>query len=117
MRDPVTLCGSQFGMRSEFNGENAYLRRHRLFEYNFEIPDPGPHDHSGYAFPVFGHGPGGSQNPYLRGKGAAAMARQLMGIDWMRRKDLNESIPPAYTEYIGNHMMRAVEAASIEEAA
>lgn len=80
MQDYVTLCGSQFGMRADFNGENAYLRRHRLFETNFLIPDPGLHDHSGY------------------------------GIDWMNRHELDESIPPAYTEYLGAYMMRAVNA-------
>jgi DNA (cytosine-5)-methyltransferase 1 len=108
MVNPVTLCGSQFGLRSDFNGENAYLRRHRLFETNWLLPEAGPHDHSGYAFPVFGHGPGGSQNPHLRGKGAAAMARQLMGIDWMRRHELDESIPPVYTEFIGNYALQEI---------
>jgi DNA (cytosine-5)-methyltransferase 1 len=105
MIDPVVLCGSQFIPHSKFREEKTYLRRHRLFEVNWPLPEPGAHDHSGYAFPVFGHGPGGSQNPHLRGKGAAAKARQLMDINWMTRKELDESIPPYYTEYIGGHLM------------
>ena len=28
-----------------------------------------------------------------------------MGIDWMRRKDLTEAIPPAYTEFIGGQLL------------
>jgi len=111
MINPVTLCGSQFGLRKEFNGENVYLRRHRLLEANFMISEAGPHDHSGYAFPVFGHGPGGSQNPHIKGKGGAAFARELMGIDWTTRHELNESIPPVYTEYVGQYMMGAVDVA------
>jgi DNA (cytosine-5)-methyltransferase 1 len=105
MIDPVTLCGTQFGARADFNGTNTYLRRHRCFEGDWPLPDAGPHDHTGYAFPVFGHGPGGSQNPYIRGKGGAATARKLMQIDWMTRDEINEAIPPAYTEYVGTHLL------------
>jgi DNA (cytosine-5)-methyltransferase 1 len=34
-----------------------------------------------------------------------AQAREAMGIDWMTRDELRESIPPAYTEYIGGHLL------------
>ncbi|ANT42057.1 hypothetical protein PBI_PAPEZ_90 [Mycobacterium phage Papez] len=34
-----------------------------------------------------------------------AQAREAMGIDWMTRDELRESIPPAYTEFIGQHLM------------
>ena len=27
------------------------------------------------------------------------------GIDWMGFKELKEAIPPAYTKYIGDHLM------------
>lgn len=117
MINPVTLCGSQFGRRAEFNGADVYLRRHRLFEANFLISEAGAHDHSGYAFPVFGHGPGGSQNPHIKGKGGAAFARELMGIDWMNRHELNESIPPVYTEHIGSDMLWAIEYDLMKDAA
>jgi DNA (cytosine-5)-methyltransferase 1 len=35
-------------------------------------------------------------------------ARQAMGIDWMTKNELNEAIPPAYTEYLGRQLMSAV---------
>ena len=32
-----------------------------------------------------------------------------MGIDWMRtRQELAQAIPPAYTEYLGRQLMRAM---------
>ena len=34
-----------------------------------------------------------------------AAARDAMGIDWMTKKEINESIPPAYTKYIGLQIM------------
>jgi hypothetical protein len=31
-----------------------------------------------------------------------------MGIDWMSEEDLNEAIPPTYTRFVGQSLMRAV---------
>ena len=31
--------------------------------------------------------------------------KQAMGIDWMTRDELNEAIPPAYTEFIGRQLL------------
>jgi hypothetical protein len=41
-----------------------------------------------------------------------AKARALMGVEWMTdRDDMSDSIPPAYTEYLGeqliDHLRRA----------
>jgi DNA (cytosine-5)-methyltransferase 1 len=35
-----------------------------------------------------------------------------MGIDWMTDRELKESIPPAYTEWIGAQLLRAIGAAA-----
>ncbi len=35
-----------------------------------------------------------------------------MGIDWMNRDELSESIPPAYTEFIGAQLLSAMEVAA-----
>lgn len=34
--------------------------------------------------------------------------RKAMGIDWMKRDELSQAIPPAYTEYIGRQLMRVI---------
>ena len=32
--------------------------------------------------------------------------QEAMGINWATKKELTQAIPPAYTEYIGLHLMR-----------
>lgn len=34
---------------------------------------------------------------------------KAMGIDWMLLKELNQAIPPAYTEYIGKYLIMAIK--------
>lgn len=112
--DPVVLCGSHFGLTAWWgNNGRVGLRRHRLFETSFPVADPGKHDHSLRAITVTGHGgptmlanPNGT--PRLRGKGYSAASREAMGIHWMKRPELSESIPPAYTRYVGKHLLEAL---------
>jgi DNA (cytosine-5)-methyltransferase 1 len=33
-----------------------------------------------------------------------------MGIDWMRREELTQAIPPAYTEHIGHYLLAELNA-------
>lgn len=98
---PFMLCGSSFGLP---------IRRHRIFEANFaflelpcahynEIPDkPSLHRLQGASsvVGVYGHGRGKGDN--------LALWSQAMGITWMTRRELAESIPPVYTEYIGKYL-------------
>jgi DNA (cytosine-5)-methyltransferase 1 len=43
-----------------------------------------------------------------------AKAREVMGIDWTNREELAESIPPAFTEYVGGLLRDAVYLTSTE---
>lgn len=97
---PIKLCGHTFGLR---------VYRHRAFECSPfvlappHLPHPEKCPSAGRGkSPKFGFisitGNGGSRDlgmPYMEYAGAA------MGIDWMNRLELSESIPPAYTRYIG----------------
>ncbi len=98
--DPTVLCGTMFpGLR---------VLRHRLFETSFLLDAP-PHP----AHPlVFTHdkrkghyGKLDQNTSFVQVTGGGnctiANARDAMGISWMRKADINEAIPPAYTEYIG----------------
>lgn len=120
LRNPVTLCGSSFGLR---------VRRHRLFETNWSLEGL-PCDHtwqdrhrpyliryskqrsqwSGIVRVI-----GGRQlldpdlPPFENGVGVSDPNELLkdsvaMGIDWMPKKSLNQAIPPAYTRHIGNQL-------------
>lgn len=103
--DPVMLCGSMWGIER--------LRRHRLFESSFWMPQP-ECDHSFQydLLSVTGHGEGGShrdggkRGPYW----GQAERREVMGIHWMNRRELAESIPPIFTAWVGRHLLNSVNA-------
>jgi DNA (cytosine-5)-methyltransferase 1 len=105
LADPVMLCGSMFGLE----GDGWYLKRHRLFEaHGFSLWPPGPCAHRGAAMAVFGH-PGGSSKRDPKARfGSFAEWKVAMGIDWMKAGELAESIPPAYTEWIGRQLFAAL---------
>lgn len=103
MPSSVTLCGTHFGL----GAAGLVLKRHRKFLANFMIPDPGPCVCRDFPIGgVYGKSGGGTQT---RGhKFLAADSRHAMGIDWMTRYELSQSIPPAYTLYIGNSLRAAM---------
>jgi len=98
--NPVLLNGAMFGMR---------IRRRRLFELSFEIPlflipkeEP-----SGFKMgrPV-------TENSIITPVGhfsGVAIAKKRMEIDWMGQAELAQAIPPAYTEFIGKHLLQHLE--------
>lgn len=108
MVDPVTLCGSSFGLG---------VRRHRLFELSFPVSAPSCAHHL-QPCPVDVTGTGGSRSgPRVDGKGGNSRkprnlshAREVMGIDWMTRKELSQAVPPAYTQYIGSQLLAQIGA-------
>ncbi len=100
------LCGSSFGLE---------VQRHRLFECSFYLmtmpcvhsrqkqDKPPLHRLTGRSRVVgcYGHG---------RGKGDdKALWSKAMGITWMTRQEMAQAIPPAYTEFIGNELMRQLQ--------
>ena len=106
--NPLRLCGSSFGLA---------VQRHRYFECShFFLAPPCEHYRQQEAkywtgwvkdgqrmkakvVQVYGNGGDRHQWP------------EAMGIDWMRPEELCESIPPAYTEYIGEQLLWHLEAA------
>jgi len=126
--NPLMLCGTMFNLRAS---NNAQLRRHRYFESCPVIwfaPATCQHERQP-AIGVYG----GGQHPLMKkrvrknatigvygstggqssrdGKSFYGIddRRLAMGIDWMSGKELNQAIPPAYTEFIGNQLLKALQ--------
>ena len=111
MRDPVTLCGSMFGL----GAQGCRLQRHRLFECSFQFERPEcRHDarpvigvYGGHARRRAASAGGRGTKDVWRG-GHKAAASEAMGIDWMTLGEMSEAIPPAYAEYIGKAAMKLI---------
>lgn len=102
LQHPVTLCGLSFAELS--------VKRHRLFESSLALIVPPCGDHSKNYFVIFGHECRDRRHGHMAGrKNNLATGRRAMGIDWMTRGELSESIPPAYTEFIGRQLIAALE--------
>ena len=101
MRPDYVLCGSHFGLP---------IRRHRWFETSWQGFDLISCDHSQPIHGVYGHSHGrNGAAPGMLPSGLAEWSA-AMGIDWMNTAELAEAIPPAYTEYIGGHLIEYVTA-------
>ena len=116
--DPVVLCGSMFGL----GAQGCQLRRHRLFESNFNIPAPAcAHDDRPVIGVYGGHARRRAKSAGGRGTkdkwdgGHKAAASEALGINWMTLGELSEAIPPAFSEHIGRAALAAMS--SIAEAA
>lgn len=108
IRRDLTLCGEMFGLD---------VIRHRYFECNFPVVQPEHIKHRGrvrgWRHGIYFDG------PYLAvygdggGKASVSEAQAAMGIDWMQTKlELAESIPPAYTEYVGVQLIEELKEAA-----
>ena len=100
LHDPIVLCGTMFpGLR---------VLRHRLFETNFPIEAPSHPRHPlvfTYDKRKAHYGKLDQNTSFVQVTGGGnctiANARDAMGIDWMTKAEINEAIPPAYSEYVG----------------
>jgi DNA (cytosine-5)-methyltransferase 1 len=111
MSSYLQLCGTRFGLR---------VYRHRQFESSHLLLSPGACQHPMKLLPgylcVYGSGAretqtGNKGNHYRRA--TVAQARAAMGIDWMTLAELSQSIPPAYTEWIGRQLLTALAAGQV----
>lgn len=112
----VMLCGTMFpGLR---------VLRHRNFEANFPIAQP-PHGKHPKVHTFdkrkshFGKTDENVDFVQVTGGGncTLAAARDAMGIDWMNKGEINEAIPPAFSEYIGRAALAASRPQIVREAA
>jgi len=114
--DPVLICGTMFDPPME-------IQRHRLFENNWGLTVPvwpcrhklnGPNRYPGGNIARRRGGPRSTPIRRTVEIGTWSIPQDIqnraMGIDWMTLPELSESIPPAYTEWIGRQLMAHLEA-------
>lgn len=92
--NPVMLCGAMFGRQ---------LYRHRLFESTLALAVP-PHPRHVIPASRAGHWVPGTVFSVSGNCSPVSIANDIMGIDWMIRTELVESIPPYFTEYLGKQL-------------
>lgn len=113
--NPVVLCGTMFpGLR---------VLRHRGFEVNFDLTAPPHRKHPKvHTFDKrkshFGKTDEMRDFVQVTGGGNCrlAAARDAMGIDWMTKSEINEAIPPAYTEHVGRALMKHLKVPILQAA-
>ena len=115
--NPVRCCAAAFNLAINEEGKRYVLRRHRLFECSFPVmvPPCACHKANGTVLGIYGGGT--RQDTRLernkRGgntqKANARQGRELLDTPWMTRAECNQAIPPAYTEHIGQYLMRALD--------
>jgi len=108
LKNAVTLCGTMFG--------GLRVIRHRLFESNVLLLAPQCRPHPlcytvDKRKPHYGKLNEMTDFVMVNGGGncSVAAASDAMGIDWMTKAELNDAIPPAYTEYIGKQLLKAIQ--------
>lgn len=101
----ITLCGAMFGLR---------VYRHRWFESNVFLFQPAHPKHKAKAAHASRIPRDGEFWSPVGCFGQKDDAQRAMGIDWMkttgsRDTEIAQAIPPAYTEWIGQFLLEAIE--------
>lgn len=101
LKHGLVLCGTMFGLR---------IIKHRIFEASFPLPLPTAGcDHSDVFNPWHGAGRTAAEfrlaqdTPWIPTGGGASRKAGVTG-------DLYNAIPPAYTRFIGEHVMALLDA-------
>lgn len=101
----IILCGQPFGLK---------VYRHRKFEASVMLFAP-PHLRHRIVL-----GKGRNLNDRAKPNadgwvchvGKNGVGGAAMGIDWMTGEELSQAIPPAYTEWVGRQLLRALGVAA-----
>ena len=113
LRNPVTLCGSMFGLGVVDNGRTYHLERHRKVETSFVLTPPRACQHQKPVVGVYGGharvraasaGGRGSKEPWSR-PGVQIMHEALGVRRQMTCDELSQGIPPQYAQWVGEQMM------------
>lgn len=118
LRNPVTLCGSMFGLGVDDGGHRFHLERHRKFETNWPWCAPGPCRHQKPVVGIYG-GHARNRSARFGGRGTAenwtkphpTIMAEAMGVSRIDPRlaltgnEISQGIPPAYAEYVGRYLL------------
>lgn len=94
LNNPLMLCGSMFGLK---------IWRHRYFEIEPPIYfAPASCCHDFRPIPVNSSSAARTAN--------TAECREGLQMPWAKRDEIRKAIPPAYTQFIGQHLRSVVQA-------
>jgi DNA (cytosine-5)-methyltransferase 1 len=99
--NPITLCGSMF---SAANGGQLRTYRHRLFESNLPLTAPKCH----HKWPNAKMGRPAKEWEFIHFVGHytdAKIVREMLGLEWLSKKEIAQCVPPQYTEFIGRQIL------------
>ena len=116
--DPIKLSGQHFNMTAlDVDGVPLKLVRKRLFESNIllRVPDSLHANRHIQTASIYGAGGGWTprhrDNPDRRGGYIphTDVIKKLLGIDWMTKHEMSQSIPPVFTEWVGGQIIDHIE--------
>ena len=116
--DPIKLSGQHFNMTApDVDGVPLKLVRHRLFESNIPLAVPESFHRNAHIQTASVYGAGGGwtpkhrDNPDRRGGYIphTDVIKRLLGIDWMTKHEMSQSIPPVFTEWVGGQIIEYLE--------
>jgi DNA (cytosine-5)-methyltransferase 1 len=119
----LMLCGTMFGLQTV---QGNQLWRHRYFEIYPHILVLQPPCNHNTGSPIGVHGGGQHPNRRIRPVGVYGSTggssdrddksffgiearREVMEISWMTNKELTQAIPPAYTRFISEQLIKHLE--------
>lgn len=116
LRSPVLLCWRMFGTPVlDDDGTPLVMDRHRLFESNMLLlaPEHEKHDRTVQVAGSYGGARRDKREAREVRKGgyvpSADVQRALLGTPWMTEKGCQLSIPPVYTQWIGDQLLGHIE--------
>ena len=114
LQDPTLLCWTMFnepGSVLDDDETPLQMFRHRLFETSFDLPSPEcKHRTTMQVAGAYGGARRDKEEARNVRHGGYVPSKQiqerLLGIDHMTQHGLHQSIPPAYSEYVGTHLLK-----------
>lgn len=106
---PLTppCCHNQYATIRVYGGGQDSQGRYNQELRRVSVP-PGAEHRRPATIGVYGNSGGRSRRDGYDFYGVSKRC-EAMKIDWMTGKELNEAVPPAYTEFIGRHLRTEIE--------